>query len=43
VSFQKSSSRNPNALYLVYFDICGPTEVESLGGNKYFATSIDDA
>lgn len=43
MSFQKSSSRKPNALDFVYFDVCGPIEVESSGGNKYFVTSIDDA
>uniref|UniRef100_A0A2N9HLM6 Integrase catalytic domain-containing protein n=1 Tax=Fagus sylvatica TaxID=28930 RepID=A0A2N9HLM6_FAGSY len=28
---------------LVYSDVCGPIEVESLGGNRYFVTFIDDA
>ena len=27
---------------MVYSDICGPMEVESMGGNKYFITFIDD-
>jgi hypothetical protein len=30
-------------LDLVYSDVCGPFEVESLGGNRYFLTFIDDA
>uniref|UniRef100_A0A2N9IN96 Integrase catalytic domain-containing protein n=1 Tax=Fagus sylvatica TaxID=28930 RepID=A0A2N9IN96_FAGSY len=33
----------PFAKDLVYFDVCGPIEVESLGGNRYFVTFIDDA
>ena len=28
---------------LVYYDVCGPMEVDSLGGNKYFVTFINDA
>ena len=41
VSFQKNSTRKK--LELVYSDVCGPMEVNSLGGNKYFVTFIDDA
>jgi hypothetical protein len=29
-------------LQLVHTDICGPIEPMSLGGNRYFITSIDD-
>jgi transposase InsO family protein len=29
-------------LDLVYSDVCGPFEVESLGDNRYFLTFIDD-
>ena len=43
VSFHIPSTRKPNMLDLVYSDICGPIDVESLGGNKYFVTFIDDA
>nr|KYP66486.1 Retrovirus-related Pol polyprotein from transposon TNT 1-94 [Cajanus cajan] len=43
VSFKKSSNRKKNKLELVHSDVCGPMEVESLGGNKYFVTFIDDA
>ena len=28
---------------MVYFDVCGPMKVETLGGSKYFVTFIDDA
>ena len=41
--FYKSSERKSNILELVYSDVCGPFEVESLGGNRYFVTFIDDA
>ncbi|GKV15798.1 hypothetical protein SLEP1_g26549 [Rubroshorea leprosula] len=43
VSFQKNLTRKENKLDLVYSDVCGPLEVESFGGNKYFVTFIDDA
>ena len=43
VSFQKNSTRKLEKLELVYSDVCGPMEVDSLGGNKYFITFIDDA
>ena len=28
---------------MVYSDVCGPIEIEPIGGNKYFVTFIDDA
>ncbi|XP_048323873.2 retrovirus-related Pol polyprotein from transposon TNT 1-94 [Ziziphus jujuba] len=43
VSFSSSASRKSELLSLVHSDVCGPMEVESLGGNKYFLTFIDDA
>jgi len=43
VSFRIPSTRKSNVLDLVYFDVCGLIDVESLGGNKYFVTIIDDA
>ena len=43
VSFQKNSTRKLETLELVYSDVYGPMEVDSLGGNKYFITFIDDA
>ena len=43
VSFHILSTRKSNVLDLVYSDVCDPIDVESLGGNKYFVTFIDDA
>ena len=43
VSFNIPSTRKPNVLDLVYSDVYGPIDVETLGGNKYFVTFIDDA
>jgi transposase InsO family protein len=43
VSFRRSSTRKSNVLDLVYSDVCDPIEVESLSGNRYFVTFIDDA
>ena len=43
VSFNIPSTRKLNVLDLVHFDVCGPIDVETLGGNKYFVTFIDDA
>ena len=42
VSFRRLSTRKTNVLDFVYSDVCGPIEVESLGGNRYFVTFIDD-
>ena len=43
VSFQKNSTQKLEKLKLVYSDVCKSMEVDSLGGNKYFVTFIDDA
>ena len=43
VSFNIPSTRKPNILDLIYSDVCGPIDIETLGGNKYFVTLIDDA
>ncbi|CAL5350460.1 unnamed protein product [Camellia sinensis] len=43
VAFHSSSRRQSELLSRVYSDVCGPIEVESLGGRKYFLTFIDDA
>ena len=43
VSFNIPSTRKPNILDFVYSNVCGPTDVKTLGGNKYFVTFIDDA
>ena len=41
--FRSSARRKLDLLSLVYSDVCGPIEVESLGGSWYFETFIDDA
>ena len=41
VSFQKNSTRTLERLELVYYDVCEPMKVDSLGGNKCFVTLID--
>ncbi len=43
VSFRIPAKRKENRLELIHSDVCGPFEVESLGGNRYFTTFIDDA
>ena len=43
VSFRIPSIRKLNVLDLVYYDVCGLIDVESLSGNKYFVTFIDDS
>ena len=43
VSFNIPSTRKPNVLDLVYSDVYGPIDVETLGGNKYIVIFIDDA
>ena len=43
VSFNIPSTRKPNVLDLVYSDVCGLIDVETLGGNNYFVTFIDNA
>jgi len=40
--FQPSKHRETEVLSLVHSDICGPMNVESLGGSRYFVTFIDD-
>lgn len=41
--FPKSASRAETPLALVHTDVCGPMEVESISGYRYFMTLIDDA
>lgn len=42
-SFPKSSETKTSCvLELVHSDVCGPMEVESIGGSKYFMTLTDD-
>ncbi|CDF39897.1 unnamed protein product [Chondrus crispus] len=38
----RSSSRAQNCLDLVHSDVCGPLEVQSIGGSRYFITFVDD-
>ena len=39
-SFISESTKKSEILELVYYYVCGPIEVESLGGYKYFVTSL---
>lgn len=43
VSFSSPLKKKSELLERVYSDVCGPFEVESLGGNRYFVTFIDEA
>lgn len=43
VVFQSSKRKRSELLSLVHFDVCSPIEEESLGGNRYFVTFINDA
>lgn len=40
--FNVSKRHATDKLELVHTDLCGPMEVESIGGGKYFLTFIDD-
>ncbi|CAJ2647569.1 unnamed protein product [Trifolium pratense] len=42
-SFSKDAlSKTKSVLEVVYSDVCGPMQVDSIGGNKYFVSFIDD-
>ena len=42
-SFSKDArSRSKASLEVIYSDVYGPIQVDSMGGNKYFVTFIDD-
>ena len=43
ISFNSRSKKKLDKLKLVYSNVCGPMDVETLGGNIYFVTFIDDA
>ena len=43
VSFSSRSKKKFEKLKLVYSDVCGPMDVETIGGNRYFVTFIDEA
>ncbi len=40
--FSSSTSTSSQSLQLVHSDLCGPMQVPSLGGARYFCTFIDD-
>lgn len=40
--FPKRGSRAASLLDLIHSDLCGPMEVQSFNGAKYFLTLIDD-
>jgi len=42
IPFVKESWRTKFPLELVHIDVCGPMNISSIGGNKYFLTFIDD-
>ena len=35
-------SKASDILHIVYLDVCGPFDVPSLGGNRYFVSFVDD-
>lgn len=39
---QHVESRSNCKLQIIYSDVCGPMQCESLGGNRYFVSFIDD-
>lgn len=39
---QGEAWRAKHPLELVHTDLCGPMQAESIGGNRYFLTFIDD-
>ena len=42
-NFNKDAgSKSKAILEAIYSDVCGPLQVDSIGGNKYFVTFIDD-
>lgn len=42
-NFSKDAISNlKSILEVIYLDVCGSLQVDSIGGNKYFVTFIDD-
>ena len=39
---KNAATRAKELLQIVHTDVCGPTNTQSLGGNRYFVTFIDD-
>jgi hypothetical protein len=43
IKFSKDvGHRTKEHLEVVYSDVCGPMQVDSYGGNRYFVTFVDD-
>ena len=42
IPFVKEPWRAKFSLELVHTNVCGPMNISSIGGNKYFLTFIDD-
>ena len=40
--FPHSDTRSQGVLDLIHSDVCGPVQVKTLGGARYFVTFIDD-
>ena len=40
--FAQSEIKPKDLLELLHMDVCGPTEVKSFGGTRYFLTITDD-
>ena len=38
----RTSKRASELLARVHYDVCGPIEIPSLGGSRYFVTFIDE-
>ena len=41
-SFPKTAVRSERVLEIVHSDVCGPLQENSVGGNRYFVTFVDD-
>ena len=41
-SFVGKGERSTECLGLIYFDVCGPMNVQAIGGFSYFIMFIDD-
>lgn len=40
--YKATNKRAENVLELIHSDVCGPMEVKSIGGARYFLTFVDD-
>lgn len=41
--YNVTGNRAENKLEIIHTDVCGPLPVQSIGGNRYFVTFIDDS